>query len=64
VQAPDWFQIIVTGLGLSSPLQVTHLLHTNIDNLIEIKVSMKTRCQWLMPVILATWEAEIRRIRI
>jgi hypothetical protein len=27
-----------------------------------IKINRKlTRCQWLTPIILATWEAEIRR---
>jgi hypothetical protein len=26
--------------------------------------SMLAGCQWLMPVILATWEAEIRRITV
>jgi hypothetical protein len=29
--------------------------------LIYLKIG--ARCQWLMPIILATWEAEIRRIR-
>jgi 3-methyladenine DNA glycosylase/8-oxoguanine DNA glycosylase len=32
------------------------------DNL--AKVTLKQGTQWLMPVILATWEAEIRRITV
>jgi hypothetical protein len=30
-------------------------LNNNINN---------SRCQWLMPVILGTWEAEIRRVTV
>jgi hypothetical protein len=26
----------------------------------SIKINNGTRCWWLMPIILATWEAEIR----
>jgi hypothetical protein len=29
-----------------------------------IKILLEARHQWLMPVILATWEAEIRRITV
>jgi hypothetical protein len=29
-----------------------------------LKLSKKARCQWLTPVILATQEAEIRRIKV
>jgi hypothetical protein len=32
--------------------------------LLEKKLDYITRCWWLMPVILATWEAEIRRITV
>jgi hypothetical protein len=27
-------------------------------------MNIKNKCQWLMPVILATWEAKIRRIAV
>jgi hypothetical protein len=30
----------------------------------EVKKTNGARCQWLMPVILATWEAEIERIMV
>jgi hypothetical protein len=29
-----------------------------------VKKKKKNRCWWLMPLILATWEAEIRRIKV
>jgi hypothetical protein len=46
---------------------VKHIIH--LDNFymwqeVYIKVSFITRCQWLMPIILAIQEAEIRRIMV
>jgi hypothetical protein len=32
--------------------------------MISLKISSLTRCWWLMPVILATLEAEVRRITV
>jgi hypothetical protein len=29
-----------------------------------LKIIMSTRCQWFIPLILATWEAEFRRITV
>jgi hypothetical protein len=31
---------------------------------LKIKILLQARCWWLTPVILATWEAEIRRIMV
>jgi hypothetical protein len=33
-------------------------------NLKKYLKNISTMCQWLMPVILATWEVEIRRITV
>jgi hypothetical protein len=30
----------------------------------QIKTTLRTGCLWLTPVILATWEAEIRKITV
>jgi hypothetical protein len=32
--------------------------------LVRIKAHITARCWWLTPVILATWEAEVRRIEV
>jgi hypothetical protein len=31
---------------------------------LPLKIKIVAGCQWLMPVILATWEAEIRKIEV
>jgi hypothetical protein len=33
-----------------------------IISFLEVEIEAFTQCQWLMLVILSTWEAEIRRI--
>jgi hypothetical protein len=50
----------------------THIAHSEspteveaiymISNILFCQIRKYARCQWLMPVILATWEAGIRRI--
>jgi hypothetical protein len=39
-------------------------LETILDIDVQLKVPFSARCQWLMPVILATQEAEIRMIMV
>jgi hypothetical protein len=65
-----FFFLVVLGIKL----RASHLLGTNpthsiflLHNIIledETNQTRQGRCQWLMPVILATQEADIRRVAV
>jgi hypothetical protein len=44
--------------------QVKNRVMNKNDKVVSLKSEFKARYQWLTPMILATWEAEIERITI
>jgi hypothetical protein len=51
-------------LGILHLLNVLNLLVLRVNKIHKLYLKSKARHRWLMPVILATQEAEIRRIVI
>jgi hypothetical protein len=50
--------------GRYQPRNAHNFSKVMAENGFSLKTSRKARCQWLMPLILATQEAEITRIKV